>query len=40
MGEPDVAGRTLRMANAACLYPFYFRAAVGEVVEMQAETDT
>jgi len=37
MGELDVAGRSFRLANAACPYPFHFRAANGVVEEMQVD---
>ena len=37
MGELDVADRRFRLANAACPYPFHFRAATGEVEEMQVD---
>jgi len=37
MGELDVAGRTFRLANAACPYPFHFHAATGEVEEVQVD---
>ena len=37
MGALDLAGRSLRLANSACPYPFHFRAAMGEVVELQVD---
>ena len=37
MGELDIADRRFRLANAACPYPFHFRAATGEVEEMQVD---
>ena len=35
MGELDVADRSFRIANSGCPYPFHFRAATGDVVELQ-----
>ena len=37
MGELDIADRRFRLANAACPYPFLFRAVTGEVEEMQVD---
>ena len=37
MGALDLPGRSLRLANAACPYPFHFRAATGEMVELQVD---
>jgi len=37
MGALDLAGRSMRVANAACPYPSHFRAATGEVVELQVD---
>ena len=37
MGELHIADRTFRLANAACPYPFHFRAATGDVVELQVD---
>ena len=37
MGELDVTERRFRLANAACPYPFHFRAATCEVEEMQVD---
>ena len=36
MGELDPASGTLRLANAACPYPYHFRSSAGVVVELQA----
>ena len=37
VGELDLAQRRLRLTNAACPYPFHFRAATGAVEELQVE---
>ena len=37
MGELDVADRSLRLANSGCPYPFHFRAAKGDVTELQVD---
>jgi len=37
VGELDLAQRCLRLTNAACPYPFHFRAATGAVEELQVE---
>ena len=37
MGALDLAGRSLRLANAACPYPYHYCAATGEVVELQVD---
>ena len=37
MGELAPATRTLRLANSGCPYPYHFRAASGEVVELQID---
>ena len=35
MGEVDLSTRTLRLANGGCPYPYHFRAATGDVAELQ-----
>ncbi len=35
MGTFDIATRSFRMANAACPYPFHYRAATGDVDELE-----
>jgi ligand-binding sensor domain-containing protein len=37
MGELDLANLTLRLSNSGCPYPFHFRAATGEVEELQVD---
>jgi len=37
MGELDLASLTLRLSNSGCPYPFHFRAAMGEVEELQVD---
>jgi ligand-binding sensor domain-containing protein/serine phosphatase RsbU (regulator of sigma subunit) len=37
MGEIDPATGNLRMANSGCPYPFHYRAATGDVVELQLD---
>jgi sigma-B regulation protein RsbU (phosphoserine phosphatase) len=37
MGELDVHSRTFRLASAACPYPFHFRSAADEAVELQLD---
>jgi ligand-binding sensor domain-containing protein/serine phosphatase RsbU (regulator of sigma subunit) len=37
MGEIDPATGNLRMANSGCPYPFHYRAASGDVVELQLD---
>lgn len=35
MGELDMDSRLLRVANSACPYPYHYRSAEGDVVELQ-----
>ncbi|HLA40725.1 MAG TPA: PP2C family protein-serine/threonine phosphatase, partial [Candidatus Glassbacteria bacterium] len=35
--ELDPVSRRVRFANAACPYPYHYRAATGEVVELQMD---
>ncbi|MBI2503275.1 MAG: SpoIIE family protein phosphatase [Candidatus Latescibacteria bacterium] len=37
MGALDPATRILRLANAGCPYPYHYRAATGQVVEVQLD---
>ena len=37
MGEIDPGTGNLRMANSGCPYPFHYRAATGDVVELQLD---
>ena len=37
MGELAPATRTFRLANSGCPYPYHFRAASGEVIELQID---
>jgi len=37
MGELDPVTRTMRLANAGCPYPYLFRAATGEVEEVELD---
>ena len=37
MGELAPATRTLRLANSGCPYPFHYRAATGEIGELQVD---
>ena len=37
MGEIDLNSRIMRLANGGCPYPLHFRAATGQVVELQVE---
>jgi len=38
MGELDPKISTLRLANGGCPYPYHFRAATGEMVELRVDT--
>ena len=37
MGEFDLVSRTLRLSNCGCPYPFHYKAATQEVVELQMD---
>ena len=37
MTRLDISDRTLRLANGGCPYPYHFRAATGEVAELQVD---
>lgn len=37
MGELDLENLTFRLSNGGCPYPYHFRAATGELVELQAD---
>ena len=37
MGELDLAGHSLRLSNCGCPYPYHYRAASGEIVELEGE---
>jgi len=37
MGELDLKERTLRLSNCGCPYPYHYRAATGDVVELEIE---
>ena len=37
MGKLDLASRTLRLSNCGCPYPFHYKAATGEVVELEMD---
>ena len=37
MVELDLAGRTLRVANAGCPYPYHYRASVAEITELEVD---
>ena len=37
MGEVDLARRSLRLANSGCPYPYHYRAATGDVAELEID---
>ena len=37
MGELDTTNRTMRLANGGCPYPYHYRAATGEITELEVD---